>query len=113
MECGTKHERSASTRFCSACGHPFNSTKKPEIKTAQNLEVEVEGGETIPEVNGLEVEIPQANNRKTTLGEIAFTANSVEKFNRPKEKRLSKAKFQEEWRRTAGPRRAGESIEIG
>lgn len=111
MHCGTGHDKVPNLHFCSGCGQPFNTTSaaaKPSKMTA----IEIEEATDLPEVSGLEIEPIQINNRRETLGQLAFSGGTSESPSTFRQKPMSKKKFREEWQRQAGTSRRNEPVEI-
>lgn len=128
MECGSKNLRGS--KFCSACSRPFTSNtsniignKKEdveEIKPAKRIlarnnreEDEDDEGISIPEnIEGLDFDISRGNRAKTTLRDLAIGQKGEANI-RDKAPKVSKKQFLEQWKNEAGPRKVGQSIEVG
>lgn len=128
--CGGKTESLTELKFCGQCGQPLhplykttaqklpqkNNHTQPQRIIVREIEdttnEENQGGETIPQIDSLEIEISGIKSQKTTLGEVAAqkkTGYKRKHSNLPK----SKKKFLEFWAKDAGNLGRGNSIEIG
>lgn len=118
QNCGSKHEYTdLKPIFCCQCSASFDSsapkpTLKPKVVISQtNDDDEDDGGEEVPEIEKLDVEV-EVRRRKQTIADIVGTPK--QEITREKPKKLTKKQFLEEFRREAGSikNRADESREV-
>jgi hypothetical protein len=97
--------------FCSKCGNPFSTLNIPQISTSsvkikpklkRIVQQEIEDDDEeyqgeIPQISKIEIE-PLGNLRQTEkLKTIAFDRSAPEVLNRPKNKKVKKEQFLNDW----------------
>lgn len=99
----------AKPKFCSSCGSSLDSLSKTSQASAPNEEVEntEEEIESIPKVDGLEIEIQRYDNRGQTLGNVMETYQNIKppennQENTEPPRKVDRQQFLDNWQKEAG-----------
>ena len=107
--CGAASDfTAAKPKFCHKCGKSFGvstaSDPEPQASLQESLEQEtIDEEEQIPNIGGLEVDISHETHFKHSFGGLVGTSDGPsDSLPRKKEKRISKKKFLEDFKKEAG-----------